>query len=49
MSHNYNVAPFLTIGTEMIVHNKPKRRGDFRGIEAKDKYLAQIFSITDHG
>ena len=27
--HDYNAAPFVPIGMETLVHEKPKRRGTF--------------------
>ena len=35
--HDYNAAPFVPIGMETLVHDKPKRGGGvFRGIAARD-------------
>ena len=41
--HNYNEAPFLTIGMEALVHNRPNRRGNFAELCSKGYVLGTAF------
>ena len=41
--HNYNEAPFVTIGMEALVHNKPNRRGKFAELCSKGYVLGTDF------
>ena len=41
--HNYNVAPFVPIGIETLVHNKPKIRGTFTEHFSKGFVLGTVF------
>ena len=41
--HNYNAAPFVPIGIETLVHNKPKRRGTFAEHCSKSFVLGNAF------
>ena len=41
--HNYNTAPFVPIGMETLVHNKPKRRGTFADHYRKLFFLGTAF------
>ena len=41
--HNYNVAPFVTIGIETLMHGKPKQRDTFAEYCIKDYILGKDF------
>ena len=41
--HDYNVAPFVPIGMETLVHDKPKRRGIFAEHYIKGLVLGKVF------
>ena len=41
--YDYNVAPFVPIGKEMLVHDKPKMRGEFADHCSKGFVLGTAF------
>ena len=42
-SHDYNASPFVPIGMETLVHEKPKQRGTFAENFSKGLVLGTTF------
>ena len=47
--HDYSAEPFVTIGMESLLHDKPNQQKPFLHTVEKDTSLAPLLNTTDHG